>query len=119
MLVGIERSGGSSRAGRARAHLDGALGSAFKREEAARFSFRWGCRDALAGFQGIVSCKGHSTPRAGRYSPSAGDRPTWPFVAIWGLMRLLERYRHGRRDLRGVLGGVAGRIGAGLAGREA
>ena len=96
MIVGIAQVGalipGVSRSG---STLTAALGLGFKREEAARFSFLLGIPAiALAGGKEIwalhkvhLSAHGWSVLGVGLVVASISA-----FVAIWGLMRILERF---------------------------
>jgi undecaprenyl-diphosphatase len=96
LLVGIAQVGalipGVSRSG---STLTAALGLGFKREEAARFSFLLGLPAiALAGFKEIwelhkahLDAQGWSVLAVGLVIASISA-----FVAIWTLMRVLERY---------------------------
>jgi undecaprenyl-diphosphatase len=96
MLVGIAQVGalipGVSRSG---STLTAALALGFKREEAARFSFLLGLPAiALAGFKELwelhkahLDAQGWSILLVGLVVASLSA-----FVAIWGLMRILERY---------------------------
>lgn len=96
MLVGIAQIGalipGVSRSG---STLTAALALGFKREEAARFSFVLGLPAiALAGFkelwelhQAHLDAQGWSVLAVGVVVASVSA-----FVAIWALMRVLERY---------------------------
>ncbi len=96
MLVGVAQIGalipGVSRSG---STLTAALGLGFKREEAARFSFLLGLPAiALAGLQELwtlhkahLDAHGWSVLAVGLAVASVSA-----FVAIWGLMRVLERF---------------------------
>jgi undecaprenyl-diphosphatase len=96
MLVGLAQVGalipGVSRSG---STLTAALGLGFKREEAARFSFLLGLPAiALAGFKDLwelhkahLDAQGWSILAVGLLVASLSA-----FVAIWALMRVLERY---------------------------
>jgi undecaprenyl-diphosphatase len=96
MLVGIAQIGalipGVSRSG---STLTAALALGFKRDEAARFSFLLGLPAiALAGFKEIwelhkahLDAQGWSVLAGGLVVASVSA-----FVAIWALMRVLERY---------------------------
>jgi undecaprenyl-diphosphatase len=96
MLVGIAQIGalipGVSRSG---STLTAALGLGFKRDEAARFSFLLGLPAiALAGFKELwelhkahLDAQGWSILAVGLVIASISA-----FVAIWALMRVLERY---------------------------
>jgi len=96
MLVGIAQVGalipGVSRSG---STLTAALGLGFRRAEAARFSFLLGLPAiALAGFKELwelhkahLDAQGWSILAVGLVIASISA-----FVAIWGLMRVLERY---------------------------
>jgi undecaprenyl-diphosphatase len=96
MLVGLAQVGalipGVSRSG---STLTAALGLGFKREEAARFSFLLGLPAiALAGFKELwelhkahLDAQGWSILAVGLLVASLSA-----FVAIWALMRVLERY---------------------------
>jgi undecaprenyl-diphosphatase len=96
MLVGIAQVGalipGVSRSG---STLTAALALGFKRDEAARFSFLLGLPAiALAGFKEIwelhkahLDAQGWSVLAVGLVVASVSA-----FVAIWALMRVLERY---------------------------
>jgi undecaprenyl-diphosphatase len=96
MLVGLAQVGalipGVSRSG---STLTAALGLGFKREEAARFSFLLGLPAiALAGFKELwelhkahLDAQGWSVLAVGLVVASISA-----FVAIWALMRVLERY---------------------------
>ena len=96
MMVGIAQIGalipGVSRSG---STLTAALALGFKREEAARFSFLLGLPAiALAGFKEIwelhkahLDAQGWSVLAVGLLVASVSA-----FVAIWALMRVLERY---------------------------
>src|SRR3984893_14581175 len=117
MLVGIAQVGalipGVSRSG---STLTAALGLGFKREEAARFSFLLGLPAiALAGFKELwelhkaeLDAQGWSILGVGLVVASVSA-----FVAIWALMRVLDRYSAwpfvAYRGLLGVvlLGGMA------------
>ena len=111
MLVGIAQVGalipGVSRSG---STLTAALALGFKREEAARFSFLLGLPAiALAGFKELwelhkaqLDAQGWSILLVGLVVASLSA-----FVAIWGLMRVLERYSAWPFVIyRGVLGVV-------------
>jgi undecaprenyl-diphosphatase len=111
MLVGIAQVGalipGVSRSG---STLTAALALGFKREEAARFSFLLGLPAiALAGFKELwelhkahLDAQGWSILLVGLVVASLSA-----FVAIWGLMRVLERYSAWPFVVyRGVLGVV-------------
>lgn len=86
LIPGVSRSGST---------LTAALGLGFKREEAARFSFLLGLPAiALAGFKEIwelhkahLDAHGWSVLAVGLVVASISA-----FVAIWGLMRILERF---------------------------
>jgi undecaprenyl-diphosphatase len=96
MLVGVAQVGalipGVSRSG---STLTAALALGFKRDEAARFSFLLGLPAiALAGFKEIwelhkahLDAQGWSVLAVGLVVASVSA-----FVAIWALMRVLERY---------------------------
>jgi undecaprenyl-diphosphatase len=96
MLVGLAQVGalipGVSRSG---STLTAALGLGFKRDEAARFSFLLGLPAiALAGFKELwelhkahLDAQGWSILAVGLLVASISA-----FVAIWALMRVLERY---------------------------
>src|SRR5450432_1212111 len=96
MLVGLAQVGalipGVSRSG---STMTAALGLGFKREEAARFSFLLGLPAiALAGFKELwelhkahLDAQGWSILLVGLVVASLSA-----FVAIWALMRVLERY---------------------------
>ncbi len=96
MLVGVAQVGalipGVSRSG---STLTAALGLGFKREEAARFSFLLGIPAiALAGLKELwelhkahLDAHGWSVLAVGLVVASISA-----FVAIWGLMRILERF---------------------------
>lgn len=96
MIVGIAQVGalipGVSRSG---STLTAALALGFKREEAARFSFLLGLPAiALAGFKELwefhkaqLDAHGWSVLTVGVVVASISA-----FIAIWGLMRILERY---------------------------
>jgi undecaprenyl-diphosphatase len=109
MLVGIAQVGalipGVSRSG---STLTAALGLGFKRDEAARFSFLLGLPAiALAGFKELwelhkahLDAHGWSILAVGLVVASISA-----FVAIWTLMRVLERYSAWSFVIyRGVLG---------------
>jgi undecaprenyl-diphosphatase len=109
LLVGIAQVGalipGVSRSG---STLTAALGLGFKREEAARFSFLLGLPAiALAGFKELwelhkaqLDAQGWSVLAVGLLVASISA-----FVAIWALMRVLERYSAWPFVIyRGVLG---------------
>ena len=111
MLVGIAQIGalipGVSRSG---STLTAALGLGFKREEAARFSFLLGLPAiALAGFKELwelhkahLDAQGWSILLVGLVVASLSA-----FVAIWALMRVLERYSAWPFVVyRGVLGAI-------------
>jgi undecaprenyl-diphosphatase len=111
MLVGIAQVGalipGVSRSG---STLTAALALGFKREEAARFSFLLGLPAiALAGFKELwelhkahLDAQGWSVLLVGLVVASLSA-----FVAIWALMRVLERYSAWPFVVyRGVLGVV-------------
>jgi len=111
MLVGIAQIGalipGVSRSG---STLTAALGLGFKREEAARFSFLLGLPAiALAGFKELwelhkahLDAQGWSILLVGLLVASLSA-----FVAIWALMRVLERYSAWPFVVyRGVLGAI-------------
>jgi undecaprenyl-diphosphatase len=111
MLVGIAQVGalipGVSRSG---STLTAALGLGFKREEAARFSFLLGLPAiALAGFKELwelhkahLDAQGWSILLVGLVVASLSA-----FVAIWALMRVLERYSAWPFVVyRGVLGAI-------------
>jgi undecaprenyl-diphosphatase len=111
MLVGIAQVGalipGVSRSG---STLTAALALGFKREEAARFSFLLGLPAiALAGFKELwelhkahLDAQGWSVLLVGLVVASLSA-----FVAIWALMRVLERYSAWPFVIyRGVLGVV-------------
>ncbi len=86
LIPGVSRSGST---------LTAALGLGFKREEAARFSFLLGLPAiALAGFKEMwelhkahLDAHGWSVLAVGLVVASISA-----FVAIWGLMRILERF---------------------------
>jgi undecaprenyl-diphosphatase len=111
MMVGIAQIGalipGVSRSG---STLTAALALGFKRDEAARFSFLLGLPAiALAGFKEIwelhkahLDAQGWSILAVGLVVASVSA-----FVAIWALMRLLERYSAWPFVVyRGVLGAL-------------
>lgn len=111
MLVGVAQIGalipGVSRSG---STLTAALALGFKREEAARFSFLLGIPAiALAGVKELaelhkahLDAHGWSVLAVGLVVASVSA-----FVAIWGLMRILERFSAWPFVLyRGVLGAV-------------
>jgi undecaprenyl-diphosphatase len=111
MLVGLAQVGalipGVSRSG---STLTAALGLGFKREEAARFSFLLGLPAiALAGFKELwelhkahLDAQGWSVLAVGLVVASISA-----FVAIWALMRVLERYSAWPFVIyRGVLGAI-------------
>jgi undecaprenyl-diphosphatase len=111
MLVGIAQIGalipGVSRSG---STLTAALGLGFKREEAARFSFLLGIPAiALAGIKELyelhkahLDAHGWSVLAVGLVVASISA-----FVAIWGLMRILERFSAWPFVIyRGLLGAV-------------
>jgi undecaprenyl-diphosphatase len=111
MLVGLAQVGalipGVSRSG---STLTAALGLGFKRAEAARFSFLLGLPAiALAGFKELwelhkahLDAQGWSVLAVGLVVASISA-----FVAIWALMRVLERYSAWPFVIyRGVLGVV-------------
>jgi undecaprenyl-diphosphatase len=96
MLVGIAQIGalipGVSRSG---STLTAALGLGFKREEAARFSFLLGLPAiALAGFKELWELHKAHLDAAGWSILAVGllVASLSAFVAIWALMRVLERY---------------------------
>lgn len=86
LIPGVSRSGST---------LTAALGLGFRREEAARFSFLLGLPTiALAGLKELwelhkvhLGAHGWSVLAVGLVVASASS-----FVAIWGLMRILERF---------------------------
>jgi undecaprenyl-diphosphatase len=95
MLVGIAQIGalipGVSRSG---STLTAALGLGFKREEAARFSFLLGLPAiALAGFKELWELHKAHLDAAGWSILAVGllVASLSAFVAIWALMRVLER----------------------------
>jgi undecaprenyl-diphosphatase len=109
MMVGIAQIGalipGVSRSG---STLTAALALGFKRDEAARFSFLLGLPAiALAGFKELwelhkahLDAQGWSVLAVGLVVASISA-----FVAIWALMRVLERYSAWPFVIyRGVLG---------------
>jgi undecaprenyl-diphosphatase len=111
MLVGVAQIGalipGVSRSG---STLTAALGLGFKREEAARFSFLLGIPAiALAGIKELyelhkahLDAHGWSVLAVGLVVASISA-----FVAIWGLMRILERFSAWPFVIyRGLLGAV-------------
>jgi undecaprenyl-diphosphatase len=111
MMVGIAQVGalipGVSRSG---STLTAALGLGFKRDEAARFSFLLGLPAiTLAGFKELwelhkahLDVQGWSILFVGLLVASVSA-----FVAIWTLMRVLERFSAGPFVIyRGVLGAV-------------
>jgi undecaprenyl-diphosphatase len=111
MLVGIAQVGalvpGVSRSG---STLTAALALGFKRDEAARFSFLLGLPAiALAGFKELwelhkahLDAQGWSVLAVGLVVASISA-----FVAIWALMRVLERYSAWPFVIyRGVLGAI-------------
>lgn len=111
MLVGVAQVGalipGVSRSG---STLTAALGLGFKREEAARFSFLLGLPAiALAGLKELwelhkahLDAHGWSVLAVGLVVASISA-----FVAIWGLMRILERFSAWPFVVyRGLLGAV-------------
>jgi len=111
MIVGVAQVGalipGVSRSG---STLTAALGLGFKREEAARFSFLLGIPAiALAGLkelwelhQAHLDAHGWSVLAVGLVVASISA-----FVAIWGLMRILERFSAWPFVVyRGLLGAV-------------
>jgi len=111
MLVGVAQVGalipGVSRSG---STLTAALGLGFKREEAARFSFLLGIPAiALAGLKELwelhkahLGAHGWSVLAVGLVVASISA-----FVAIWGLMRILERFSAWPFVVyRGLLGAV-------------
>jgi undecaprenyl-diphosphatase len=96
MLVGLAQVGalipGVSRSG---STLTAALGLGFKREEAARFSFLLGLPAiALAGFKELWELHKAHLDAAGWSILAVGllVASLSAFVAIWALMRVLERY---------------------------
>jgi undecaprenyl-diphosphatase len=118
LLVGLAQVGalipGVSRSG---STLTAALGLGFKREEAARFSFLLGLPAiALAGFKELwelhkahLDAQGWSVLAVGLVVASISA-----FVAIWALMRVLERYSAWPFVIyRGVLGVIL-LVGLGL-----
>jgi undecaprenyl-diphosphatase len=111
MIVGVAQVGalipGVSRSG---STLTAALGLGFKREEAARFSFLLGIPAiALAGLKELyelhkahLDAHGWSVLAVGLVVASISA-----FVAIWGLMRILERFSAWPFVIyRGLLGAV-------------
>ena len=109
LIPGVSRSGST---------LTAALGVGFKREEAARFSFLLGAPAiALAGLKEVwelhqahLDGHGWSVLAVGLVVASISS-----FVAIWGLMRILERFSAWPFVIyRGVLGvGLLAAVAAG------